>query len=243
MAGNRPIVLVLGGGLATAGLVFAIVRLAGAASGASTLGALPTLPFYGTTAAAMLVGTILLFSAPTTRRRRRVTLDERPVEAHMTLRPGRPDAAPATEGTKDPTTTRTDPTPPDVKPHSQGGTATPTTPRTTGLPESNVRAQWGTHPNDPRRDASAPPPGGGPGATMVAPQPDVDRAADAEREARAHLRRQELLERLEALEQKANQAKVRFGLGKVSAAGYRQYLAEVDRERMMIESELMETEV
>jgi hypothetical protein len=52
-------------------------------------------------------------------------------------------------------------------------------------------------------------------------------------------RREELEARLESLEQRANGAKVSLGLGRISNAGYMQYVKEVDRERTLIEAELM----
>lgn len=56
---------------------------------------------------------------------------------------------------------------------------------------------------------------------------------------RAQRRRDELEDRLENLDQRVNQAKVSLGLGRISHAGYRQYVKEVERERTLIESELM----
>lgn len=124
------------------------------------------------------------------------------------------------------------------------------TPHTNGM-EAHPRPAWGTprsgHPNDAVADSPSDGPGGwSDQGSAAAPAPPVRRTpktlgADEANE-RVQARRSQLMERIEELEQKANQAKVRFGLGRVSAAGYRQYLAEVDRERMMIESELMETE-
>lgn len=124
------------------------------------------------------------------------------------------------------------------------------TPRTAGM-EAPERPAWGTrrsgHPNDAIGEPGAA--GGGAwtkGSSQAAPSPrprQTPKTLEADdADLRVQARRSQLMERLEELESKANQAKVRFGLGKVSAAGYRQYLAEVDRERMMIESELMESE-
>lgn len=62
---------------------------------------------------------------------------------------------------------------------------------------------------------------------------------DAESHRRCQRRREELENRLENLDQRANAAKVSLGLGRISHAGYRQYVKEVDRERTLIEGELM----
>jgi hypothetical protein len=63
--------------------------------------------------------------------------------------------------------------------------------------------------------------------------------ASSPEEARLLARREELQERLYTLQQRADAAKVSFGLGRISSAGYRQYLREVEQERTLIESELM----
>ncbi len=62
---------------------------------------------------------------------------------------------------------------------------------------------------------------------------------DAEARRRSLRRREELETRLENLDQRANAAKVSLGLGRISHVGYRQYVKEVDRERTLIEGELM----
>lgn len=267
MSQVRALFVWTGGTLATAGLLGAVMRLVGAHQALPYVGGLGVLPFYGAAIGATLVGVLMVATAPSARRASaRVRLDERPVQEQMTLRP-KDQPIPTTTGFKaDPAAGRraanhAPSAPVAAAPPAKataaaagqasgaaGATATvteevPKGPPTRGMPSDELPA-WGTprngHPNDPAHDPSPraaprPAPAAGRGSTI----PPVDRQ---EATARTRARRVELHSRLEELETKANQAKVRYGLGKVSAAGYRQYLAEVDRERMMIESELMETE-
>lgn len=266
MSQVRALFVWTGGTLATAGLLGAVMRLVGAHEALPYVGGLGVLPFYGAAIGATLVGVLMVATAPSARRASaRVRLDERPVQEQMTLRP-KDQPIPTTTGFKaDPAAgpraanhapsapvQAAPPAKPNAPSASQmsgsAGTSTVTEqvqkgPATQGMPSDELPA-WGTprngHPNDSLHDPpprSAPRPANDAGGRPMIPPVDRQEAT-----ARTRARRLELHSRLEELETKANQAKVRYGLGKVSAAGYRQYLAEVDRERMMIESELMETE-
>lgn len=65
------------------------------------------------------------------------------------------------------------------------------------------------------------------------------RARSEKAETRRQKRVQELEERLETLENRANSAKVSLGLARISKAGYLQYIKEMERERALIEGELI----
>lgn len=70
-------------------------------------------------------------------------------------------------------------------------------------------------------------------------QQSIEVSPDKDARQRMNRRREELESRLESLEQRANSAKVSLGLGRISHAGYRQYMKEVERERTLIEGELI----
>ncbi len=65
------------------------------------------------------------------------------------------------------------------------------------------------------------------------------RAREHNAKNRRERRQQELEERLQTLENRANAAKVSLGLARISKAGYLQYIKEMERERALIEGELM----
>lgn len=243
MSQLRPPMVWSGGLLVSAGLLLIVARLIGVHEGIPSIGDLPILHYYGAAVGAGLLGMLLLMTAPRARRaRNRVRLDERPVQEAATLRP-KHQPSPTTTGFAAPKPAAPEPPIPQARAAATTGAATQTVqtemPATETAQETTTKSTWGSprgtappaegarhHPNDPH----APP-------RRQDPSPFGE-----ESQARRHARRHQLSTRLEELEQKANQAKVRYGLGKVSAAGYRQYLAEVDRERMMIETELMEGE-
>lgn len=240
MSNHRSTFILIGGGLLTLAILGFTAREFQLGPYAAELAAWSPMVAYGTFAGAAIVGALLLVFAPSSRRvENRVQLDRPDATNPVMARPGGQRNKPTTAGmgVKQTAPKRADSAHNSKETPARQPASAPKPAATAAAASAKSAPRPWAHPNDatPGDDgSSAGAPNNGlpaPSAASTAPPlaPEDDANADPET----------LRVRLADLDRQANHAKVRYGLGQLSANGYRQVLAKLDEERARIEEVLL----